>query len=382
MTVIPFSRPYFSGGEAVAVAEVIESRWVTQGPRVRDFENAFARTVGAKHAVAVTNCTAALHLALMASGVGHGDEVVVPSLSFVATANAVRQTGAQPIFADIDPATYNLSPAAAAGAITPRTKAIMPVHQIGLPADMDEFAALARDHDLALVQDAATALGARYRDQRIGSLPSLACFSFHPRKVITTGEGGMIVTPDGDLAARLRRLRHHGMSISDLDRHDADEVEFESYDEVGFNHRMTDVQAALGLCQLDVLDAALAARRRLAARYSEAITGLANLEPPHEPRDRRHSFQSYAVRLTGPADRDDLIRRLHRDGIETRRGVTAIHLQTAYRNHSHRALPATEQAAGDTLLLPLYPELTDAEQDLVLERLALHVDHNKAVAAL
>jgi perosamine synthetase len=381
MTVIPFSRPYFPGGEAAAVAEVIESRWVTQGPRVRDFENAFARTVGAKHAVAVTNCTAALHLALTASGVGPGDEVVVPSLSFVATANAVRQTGAQPTFADIDPATYNLSPAAAARAITPRTKAIMPVHQIGLPADMDEFAALAQDHDLALVEDAATALGASYRNRRIGSLPSLACFSFHPRKVITTGEGGMIVTPDGDLAARLRRLRHHGMSISDLYRHDADEVEFESYDEVGFNQRMTDLQAALGLCQLDVLDEALAARRRLAARYTEAITGLENLEPPHEPPDRRHSFQSYAVRLAAPADRDDLIRRLHRDGIETRRGVTAIHLQPAYQDHSHSALPAAEQAAGDTLLLPLYPELTDDQQDRVLERLALHVDHN-AVAAL
>jgi dTDP-4-amino-4,6-dideoxygalactose transaminase len=374
MTSVPFSRPFFSGREAGAIGEVIASRWVTQGPRVEAFEEAFAAWVGAAHAVAVTNGTSALHLALTASGVGAGDEVIVPSLSFVATANAVRQCGATPVFAEIDPATYTLDPVAAASAVTRRTRAIMPVHQIGLPADMEELALLADRHGLALVEDAATALGATYRGRRIGSLGDTACFSFHPRKVITTGEGGMITTPDGKAAERLRRLRHHGMSISDLERHRADEVRLEAYLEVGYNYRMSDLQAALGLCQLETLDEALAARTRLARRYSEAIRELPHVDPPHEPDDRTHSFQSYAVRLRPAAgvSRDELMRRLLADGIATRRGVTAIHREPAYADATVR-LPRTEAAARDVLLLPLYPELTSDQQDHVVRRLAAHL---------
>ena len=222
---VPFARPKFFGGEADALAEVIASGWVSQGPRVQAFERAFAARVGAEHAIATTNCTTALHLALYASGVGPGDEVIVPSLSFIATANAVWHCGATPVFADVDPRTYNLDPVAAERAITPRTKAIMPVHQIGLPADMDAFLALGRERGIAIVEDAACAIGAEYKGRPIGSLDSPACFSLHPRKVITTGEGGMITTNDEALADRLRKLRQHAMDLSDLARHGAKDVD-------------------------------------------------------------------------------------------------------------------------------------------------------------
>jgi perosamine synthetase len=266
MNEIPITRPHLAGGEAEAVAETIASGWLSQGPRVKAFEDAFAERVGAAHAVATTSCTTALALALHAVGVGPGDEVIVPSHSFIATANAVWHCGAEPVFADIDARTYNLDANAAERAITERTKAIMPVHQVGLPADMDAFLSLAERHRLALVEDAACAIGAEYRGRPIGSLETLACFSLHPRKVITTGEGGMITLQDEALAERLRRLRAHGMSMSDLARHSATEVTFESYPERGFNYRMTDMQAALGLCQLDALDWILQRRRELAER--------------------------------------------------------------------------------------------------------------------
>ena len=221
---VPFSRPYLRGDEGAAVAETIATGWVSQGPRVREFEAAFAERVGARDAVATTNCTTALQLALYVSGIGPGDEVIVPSMSFIATANSVWQNGAEPVFADVDPLTYNLDPAAAERAITSRTRAIMPVHQLGLPADMDAFLELGERYGLAIVEDAACAIGASYRGRPIGSLGPLACFSLHPRKVITTGEGGMIAVQDPEVAERLRRLRQHAMDVSDLARHGAKDV--------------------------------------------------------------------------------------------------------------------------------------------------------------
>ena len=377
MTEIPFSRPYYPGGEAEALRAVVESRWVTQGPRVREFEVEFARRVGAREAVATTNCTTALQLALYASGVGPGDEVIVPSLSFVATANVVWQCGAEPVFADIDPATYNLDPEAAEAAITPRTKAIMPVHQLGLPAEMDAFAAIAERHGLALVEDAACAIGSAIGDRPIGSLGNPACFSLHARKVITTGEGGMITTDDPELASRLRRLRHHGMSVSDLERHAADDIVFEDYPERGWNARMTDFQAAVGLCQLEALDDILSRRRRLAERYTEALQSLPGVTPPLEPHPMRHSWQSYAVRLDPSIDRLELMRALQRDGVATRRGVVAAHHTGSYPG-TLVELPHTDAADREVLLLPLFPELREDQVDLVAERLAAHL---AAVAA-
>jgi dTDP-4-amino-4,6-dideoxygalactose transaminase len=371
---IPFTRPYYPGGEAEAVADVIASRWVTQGPKVREFEAAFAERMGAAHALATTNGTAALQLTLYALGVGPGDEVIVPSLSFVATANVVWQCGAQPVFADVDPDTFNLDPGAAERAISPRTKAIMPVHQIGLPADMNAFTAIAERHGLALVADAAPAVGARYRGREMGALGAPACFSLHARKVITTGEGGMVTTDDAELAERLRRLRHHGMDLSDLARTEAKDVVFESYPERGWNQRMTDIQAAIGLCQLDALDDILAMRRELAERYSAALADHPWLQPPVEPDGYIHSWQSYAVRLDldAPVDRLELMRALLADGIATRRGVAATHHEQPYREGAP-SLPHTDAAARDTLLLPLFPELSHSDQDYILDRLALHL---------
>ncbi len=370
---VPFARPCFSGREAAAIAEAVATGWVSQGPRVQAFETAFAERVGAADAVATTSCTTALQLALHVTGVGPGDEVIVPSLSFIATANAVWQCGAQPVFADIDPLTYNLDPVAAERAITPRTKAIMPVHQVGLPADMDAFCELSERYGIALVEDAACAIGALYKGRPIGSLGPLACFSLHPRKVITTGEGGMIAVQDPAVAARLRRLRAHGMDMSDLARHAARDVVIESYPERGFNSRMTDMQAALGLCQLEDLQGILARRRQLAERYNAAIAGMPDLYVPYEPPYAQRTWQSYCVRV-GPraaVDRTELMRRLLRDGIPTRRGVMAIHEERSYAA-GHVELPHTEAAAREVLMLPLFPDLTEEQQDYVLERLAAH----------
>ena len=371
---VAFAKPRFAGGEAEALAAVIESGWVSQGPKVQAFEVAFARRVGAREAIATTSCTTALQLALYASGVGPGDEVIVPSLSFIATANAVWQCGATPVFADIDPHTYNLDPRAAERAITERTRAIMPVHQIGLPADMDAFIALGEAHGLVIVEDAACAIGATYRGRPIGSLGPAACFSLHPRKVITTGEGGMITTNDPELAARLRRLRQHAMNLSDLARHNAQDVVFESYPERGWNMRMTDMQGALGLCQLQILDEILADRARQAERYTRALAGMPHLLAPFEPDYAVRTWQSYAVRIApgSPIDRTALMRELLRDGVATRRGIMAIHHEAPYADPS-LSLPHTEAAAREVMLLPLYAGLSDAEQDYVCDRLTAHL---------
>jgi dTDP-4-amino-4,6-dideoxygalactose transaminase len=376
---VPFARPKFYGGEAEALAAVIASGWVSQGPRVQAFEAAFAARVGAAHAVATTNCTSALHLALYGSGVGPGDEVIVPSLSFIATANAVWYCGATPVFADVDARTYNLDPVAAERAITSRTKAIMPVHQVGLPADVDAFRDLCDRHGLALVEDAACAIGATYKGRPVGGLGSPACFSLHPRKVITTGEGGMITTDDDALADRLRKLRQHAMDLSDLARHNADDVVFESYPERGWNYRMTDLQAALGLCQLEALDEILAERRRQAERYNAALAALPFIDPPFEPGYAQRTWQSYPASISphSPLSRTELMRALHRDGIATRRGVMAAHHERPYAGQG-LLLPHTEAAARTVILLPLYPGLEDAAQDHVIERLAVHLEARAA----
>jgi perosamine synthetase len=366
---IPFSRPYFTGTEGTAVAAAIESGWVAQGPRVREFEAAWAERVGAVDAVATSNGTAALHLAMWASGIGPGDEVVVPSLSFIATANAVWHCGATPVFADVDAATLNLDPSAAEAAITERTRAIMPVHQLGLPADMDAFERIAARHGLVLVEDAACAIGGRWRGRPIGSWTSPACFSLHARKVLTTGEGGMITTGDPDQAERLRRLRHHGMNMSDLARHAANDVVFEEYVEKAWNARMTDMQAALGLCQLEVLDHVLARRRTIADRYGEILSDLPGVRPATEAPGATHTWQSYAVWLDESIDRTNLMRELLADGVSTRRGPTAIHLQGAY-DETHANLPVTEAADRHVLLLPIFPDLSDEQQERVGKSMA------------
>lgn len=368
---IPVSRPAFGESEEAAVIEVLRSGWVTQGPRVAEFESKFAEYVGAPHAVAVSSCTTALHLALVAAGIKSGDEVLCPSLSFIATANAIVHAGAVPVFVDIDEATFNMDPNCIERAITPRTQAILVVHQIGLPAPLDEICDIANRHGLTVIEDAACAIGSEYKGRRIGQPhTAMACFSFHPRKILTTGEGGMITTADPDLAARLRRLRQHAMTVSDVARHNSKEVVLETYNEVGFNYRMTDLQAAVGLCQLARLDDMLARRRALAQRYSEGLSVFPWLHVPVESPGCRHNFQSYMVRLdsTGAPDRDELMQELLDRGVSSRRGIMAIHREAPYRDGAawEGQLPVTDSATDSALILPLFYEMSDGEQDYVI----------------
>jgi perosamine synthetase len=368
---VPLTRPFFGPEEERAVLKVVRSAWVSQGPRVAEFEKSFAEFVGAKHAVAVSSCTTALHLAMVALGISAGDEVICPSLSFIASANCMAYVGATPIFVDIERETYNMDPSRIEEAITPRTRAILVVHQVGLPADLNEILAIARKHNLVVIEDAACAAGSEYEGSRIGRpLGALACFSFHPRKILTTGEGGMITTQDPELANRLRRLRQHAMSVSDLARHQANDIVIESYDEVGYNFRMTDMQAALGLVQLGRMNDFLARRRALAARYSSKLAKLGWLIPPAEPAECRHNFQSYMVRLQpgSPISRNTLMRELLARGIATRRGVMAIHHEPPYRNSKwDDRLPETNSAADETFILPLFHQMSQEEQDYVVE---------------
>jgi perosamine synthetase len=371
---IPVARPYVGREEEEAVTAALRSGWFTQGPRVAEFERAFAAYVGAEHAVAVSSCTTALHLALLSLGVRAGDEVICPSFSFIATANCIVHAGGTPVFVDIDPETYNLDPQRIEEAITPRTRAILAVHQVGLPASLNEILEVARRHALPVVEDAACAIGSQYFGRRIGAPHGdLACFSFHPRKILTTGEGGMITTGDAAVAARLRGLRQHAMSVSDVARHSARQITFETYGEVGYNYRMTDLQAAMGLVQLGRLDDLLARRRYLAARYSERLRPLGWLKPPAEPEGIHHNFQSYLVRLTpdAPIGRDALMQELLDRGISTRRGIMAIHREAPYQNRRWEAsLPETNSATDSTVILPLFYQMTDDEQDYVIDVIA------------
>jgi perosamine synthetase len=368
---VPVARPSFGVGEEQAVVEVLRSGWVSQGPRVAEFERRFAEYVGAQEAIAVSSCTTALHLALLVAGVHPGDEVLCPSLSFIATANAIVYAGAKPVFVDIEPFTFNIDPSRIESSLTPRTKAILVVHQIGLPCALREISDIASRHGLIVVEDAACAIGSEYEGKRIGSpYSSMACFSFHPRKILTTGEGGMITTADSGAAARVRRLRQHAMNVSDLARHGATQVVFESYDEVGYNYRMTDLQAGIGLVQLERLPEMLARRRMLALRYSERLSAIPWLVIPTESDSCRHNFQSYMVLLQSdaPVARDQLMQELLSRGVASRRGIMAIHREVPYRDGAWESrLPVTNLVTDTALVLPLFYEMAEEEQDYVIE---------------
>ena len=370
---IPVARPFIGVEEEHAVVEALRSGWVTQGPRVAKFEEAFSDFIGCGHSVAVSSCTTALHLALIASGIGSGDEVICPSLSFIATANCIRHVGATPVFCDVDLATYNLDPSEIAGLITPRSKAILVVHQIGLPAEMNAILAIAKEHGLTVIEDAACAIGSEYEGNFIGRpLGTLACFSFHPRKILTTGEGGMITTNDPLLAEKLRKLRQHAMSLSDVVRHNAKQITAETYDEVGYNFRMTDMQGAMGLVQLNRLQDFLQKRRYLAARYNEALNSLPWLEVPYVPSNCRHNYQSYMVRLVDASveKRDTVMQQMLEKNISTRRAIMAIHREVPYRSERwEKSLPKTDIVTDTALILPLFHDLTEADQDYIIETL-------------
>jgi dTDP-4-amino-4,6-dideoxygalactose transaminase len=364
---IPVMRPWLGKEEAEAAAEAVASGWVAQGPRVREFERAFAAAIGAPHAVAVSSCTAALHLALIAAGIGPGDEVIVPSLSFIATANAVRYVGAQPVFADVDLVTQNLVPETVEPHLTRLTRAVILVDQAGVPADLDAMRALCDPLEVAVIEDAACASGSTYRGRPVGFGAALAAFSFHPRKLLTTGEGGMLTTGDGSAAARLRRLREHGMDISAADRHSSQQPVIEHYTEVGFNFRMTDIQAAIGLVQLRKLAEMVARRRALAQRYQELLSGIPGLLTADDPPYGETNYQSFWMLLPeqSAVGRDELMRLLADAGVSARRGIMAAHLEPAYAD-AKPSLPVTERLTARSLILPLFHQMTQAQQDHVV----------------
>jgi dTDP-4-amino-4,6-dideoxygalactose transaminase len=367
---IPIAKPYLTAEEAQAAYDTILTGWITQGPRVAEFEEKFASYTGAKYAVAVSNCTTALHLAMIVAGIKEGDEVICPSMSYGATANSIKYVGAKPVFAEVNPKTYNLDVADTERKITSKTKAILLVHQIGMPADIDAFKRLADTYKLKLIEDAACAAGSAYQNAKIGSHSELVCFSLHPRKVISTGDGGFITTNREDYYQRMRLLRQHGMSVNDRVRHESAKVIFEDHVEVGYNYRMTDIQAAVGIKQLEKLDWIVAERRKIAKQYNEAFADIDFIRLPVEEEGYFSNYQSYSVYLKDncPISRNELMQKMLDAGISTRRGIMTSHRETAYKTEcAGVSLPVSENACDNSIILPLYIPMNSEDVKKVIE---------------
>ncbi|MCL4785700.1 MAG: DegT/DnrJ/EryC1/StrS family aminotransferase [Verrucomicrobia bacterium] len=371
---IPIAKPTLDEREAEAVRRVILSGWITQGPEVAAFEREFAECVNAPHACAVSNCTTALHLALLAAGVGPGDEVITVSHSYIATANSVRYCGALPVFVDIQPDTFNMDPDLVESAITPKTKAILCVHQIGMPCDLPRLVEIAQRHSIPLIEDAACAIGSEIswngKWERIGKPHGdVACFSFHPRKILSTGDGGMITTRHKAWDAKFRLWRQHSMSVPDTVRHGSPKVIFESYPEIGYNYRMTDVQAAIGREQLKRLPELVNRRRQMADAYRDLLVEVPGLGLPREPKWARSNWQSFSVRLPGASLQMPVMQVMLDKGIATRRGIMCAHREPAYQQeawHSAGALVESERAQEECILLPLHHHMTAEDQRRVV----------------
>lgn len=356
--------PLTGSEELAEIAEVLESGYLTQGPRAARFEAMVAERIGARFAFATSSATTGLHLALDALGVRPGDEVIIPDFSFPATANAVIQQGAVPVFVDIDLDTFNLNPALLEQAITNRTAAIMPVHAFGLTADMTAISAIAAKHGLPVIEDAACALGATHRGVEAGTLGTAGVFSFHPRKIITTGEGGLISTSDDELASRISVLRSHGAVRGER---------YMSFVDAGYNYRLSDVHAAIGLAQMARLEYILDRRRFLAATYAELLADVPGVTAPTTPEGDKHSFQSYVVLLDEDVDRDLVIDGMKACDIETTLGTYSMHLQPYFSTRfgiADEALPVATRAQRSALTLPLYPQLEESELIRVAEVLS------------
>jgi dTDP-4-amino-4,6-dideoxygalactose transaminase len=387
---IPITKPMLGENEAEAARRVILSGWTSQGPEVAAFEKEFAEYVGAPYACAVSSCTTALHLALLAVGVKPGDEVITVSHSYIATANVIRYCGATPVFVDIEPDTYNLDPKQIESVVTDRTRAILCVHQIGLPCDLASIVEIAHRYSLPVVEDAACAIGSEILWQgqweKIGKPQAdVACFSFHPRKVISTGDGGMITTANPKWDAKFRLLRQHGMSVPDTVRHGASQVIFESYPIVGYNFRMTDIQAAVGREQLKRLPEIIDKRRDLASRYKALLAEIPGLGLPVEPSWARSTWQSFSVRLPIGSDQRQVMQSMLDAGVATRRGVMCAHREDAYPANtwscagkrggcncsagSCQRLRYSEEAQDQTIILPLFPQMSFEQQDQVVKAL-------------
>ena len=370
--IVQIALPSTGEEEWLAVREPLQSGWLTQGPKVAEFEKAFAAPHGVRHALATTSCTTALHLALAALGVGPGDEVIVPSFTWIATANAVLYCGATPVICDIDSISNNIDPESALSKVTSRTKAVIAVHLFGLCADVDTLRAGLPKH-IHIVEDAACAAGAVYKGRPAGSLGVAGCFSFHPRKSITTGEGGMLTTNDDDLAARAQVLRNHGASISEEQRHHgAQPYLLPDFDELGFNYRMTDVQAAIGLVQFSKLDRFIDERNAWSRYYREQLADVAWLRHPVAPNDGRHAWQAYVTTVDpakAPLPRNEIMARLHAMGVATRPGTHAIHHLGFYKKTfglNDDDFPLARDAERNTMAIPLHNRMNEDDYKYVV----------------
>lgn len=380
---VPIARTSLTEAEIQSVLTPLSNGWLVQGPKVREFEEKWSAFTGARHSIAVTSCTTALHLSLAALGFGPGDEAIVPAFTWIATANVIEHLGGKVVFCDIDLNTFNLDVAALRSKITSRTKAILPVHLFGLAAEMDQINEVAKQHGLWVVEDAACGFGSRYHGKHVGVLGDTGCFSFHPRKAITTGEGGMITTDNDALAEKLRRLRDHGAAMTDLQRHlGARPYLLADHPDAGYNQRMTDIQAALGAAQMERADDIIAERRRLAERYDAAFADLSWLRTPAHVEGLEHGYQSYPCLFQPEPVKTDSIERinaarnawmdsLQQAGISTRPATHAVHMLTFYRE-KYALKPAdfpNAWAANDcSISLPLFHGMTQAEQDFVIEQ--------------
>ncbi len=374
---IPIAKPYITEEEAQAAYDTILTGWITQGPKVAEFEDKFANYTGAKHAVAVSNCTTALHLSMIVAGISNGDEVICPSMSYIATANSIKYVGATPVFAEVKQ-DYNIDIEDVKKKITSKTKAILIVHQIGMPADIDEFSALCKEKQLVLIEDAACAIGSSYKNKKIGSHSDLVCFSFHPRKVISTGDGGMVTTTNQVFADRMKLLRQHGMSVSDRVRHQSSKILFEDHLEVGYNYRMTDIQAAVGIKQLEKLDWIVEERRKLARKYLEGLKDIDCIRLPFEGDGKISNIQSFSIYLKEncPIERNDLMQELLDRGISSRRGIMTTHRETAYSSGNYQ-LPVSEDLADRSIILPLYVGMENINIEYVIKSLYLIFNLNQ-----
>jgi dTDP-4-amino-4,6-dideoxygalactose transaminase len=380
---VPIARTSLLESEIQSVMEPLRSGWLVQGPKVREFEDKWSAFTGAKHSIAVTSCTTGLHLSLAAMGLQPGDEVIVPAFTWISTANVVEHLGAQVVFCDIDLETFNLNVQQLASLVTSKTKAILPVHLFGMAADMEPINAFAKHHKLWVVEDAACGFGSRYQGQHVGTLGHTGVFSFHPRKAITTGEGGMITTQDDELAAKLRRLRDHGAAMSDLQRHlGARPYLLADHPDAGYNQRMTDLQAALGSAQMDRASDIVLERQHLAQRYDEAFAKLAWLRTPVHQIGYEHGYQSYPCFFQPESIKPDSVSRinerrnawmdkLQKSGISTRPATHAVHMLTFYREKyklNPQDFPNAYAANDCSISLPLFHGMTVEEQDYVIEQ--------------